>query len=107
MNLYECLQTMQGYGVALTNNGGGLVVQSASFALDDSHKATLAAHKPLLLAILPSGAACPVGAVLDAVEAYIEREAIVLENTGNQTTTAQRVAVEQASRVLLDVMGKL
>jgi hypothetical protein len=99
MNLPDCLQSLQGYGVALLNNGGGLIIQSASLTLTDTQKDIMKAHKPVLLAILPTGAAYPVGAVLDAVEAYLEREAIMLE-AGEPAATVVGVAAEQARCVL-------
>lgn len=100
MNLLDCLLSLQGYGVALLNNGGGLVVQSDRLTLTDTHKATMTAHKPLLLAILPTGAAYPVGAVLDAVEAYQERVAIMRESGSTEQATIERAALAQARRSL-------
>lgn len=100
MTLLDCLLSLQGYGVALLNNGGGLVVQSARLNLNDTQKATLTAHKPLLLAILPTGTACPVGAVLDAVEVYQERAAIMQASGDMPPATVEAVALEQARRVL-------
>lgn len=100
MTLPDCLASLQGYGVALLNNGGGLVVQSAHLTLTDAHKATLTAHKPLLLAILPDATACQVGAVLDAVETYLERAAIMQESGDVPPATVGLTATDQARRVL-------
>ncbi|OQX04482.1 MAG: hypothetical protein BWK73_36065 [Thiothrix lacustris] len=100
MTLGDCLQTMQGYGVALQRNGDGLLIQSVTFKPTDQQKAILKAFKPLLLAILPSGAGQPIGAVMDAVEAYQERQAI-MDESNVLPTTVERVALAQARRVLL------
>lgn len=45
-------------------------------------------------------AACPVGTVLDAVEAYQERVAIMQESGDTPPATVEAVALEQARRVL-------
>lgn len=99
MNLMLCLESLQGYSVDMINNGGRLVIQSPHYTITDTQKATLTTHKPLLLSILPNGKACPVGAVLDALEAYQEREAITLES-GTDPFTAKWLALEQAQRLL-------
>lgn len=100
MNLPDCLLSLCGYGVALLNNGGGLVVQSARVTLTEAQKATLTAHKPLLLAILPTGTAYPVGGVLNAIEAYTERVAIMQETPSTDPATVERVALTQARKLL-------
>lgn len=100
MTLLDCLQSLQGYGVALLNNGGGLVIQSDRLILSDGQRATLAANKPLLLAIMPADRACPVGTVLDALEAYEERIAIMHESPDVLSVVAEQVAQAQARRVL-------
>ncbi len=100
MNLLDCLSSLQGYGVALLNNGSGLVFQSARLTMNDTQKAILIANKPLLLAILPTGMVCPVGAVLNAVEAYQERVAIMQASGDQPPATVEAVALEQARRVL-------
>lgn len=100
MTLGDCLQSMQGYGVALQHKGEGLVIQSATFQPTDKQKIILKAHKPLLLAIIPQGEALPLGAVMDALEAYQEREAITHESN-EPTVTAEQLALDQARGVLL------
>jgi hypothetical protein len=100
MTLSDCLQTMQGFGVTLQRNGEGLAIQSNAFKPTDQQKAILKAHKALLLAILPDRAGQPIGALLDALEAYQERVAILAESNIDPLTT-ERIALDQAQRVLL------
>lgn len=90
----ECLENMQGQGVVLQRKGDGLSVRS-TFAVTDAQAQCLKAHKPLLLAVLPDGKAFPMGAVLDALEAYQERIAI-MEESGEESATALGIAQEQA-----------
>jgi hypothetical protein len=99
MTLGDCLQSMQGYGVALQHHGDGLVIQSVTFKPTDQHKAILKAFKPLLLAIIPDGVGLSIGTLMDAVEAYQERTAI-MEESEELPTTVERVALAQARRVL-------
>lgn len=100
MNLLDCLSSLQGYGVALLNKSGRLVIQSVNLTLDDQQKFILKSHKPLLLTILPiGGTAYPVGVVLDAVEAYEERLAIMqVENI--PLTSIEPIALQQARQLL-------
>lgn len=100
MTLSDCLQSMQGFGVTLQRNGDGLAIQSNAFKPNDQQKIILKAHKTLLLAILPDGVGQHVGALLDALEAYQERGAILAESNLDPLTT-ERIALAQARRVLL------
>lgn len=100
MTLSDCLQSMQGFGVTLQRNGEGLVIQSNAFKPNDQQKAILKAFKKTLLVILPDGVGYPVSVVMDAVEAYQERRAI-LEESREQPVTVEHEALLQARRVLL------
>lgn len=102
MNLADCLQSLCGYGIGFLNRGGRLVIRSATHTLTDAQKATLTAHKPLLLSILPDGVWQTAGACLNALEAYTERTAIMAES-GVAIVDIEPVAVAQARRVLLSV----
>lgn len=99
MTLLDCLLSMQGYGVALLNKSGRLVIQSVNLTLDDQQKFILKSHKPLLLTILPIGTAYPVGVVLDAVEAYQERLAI-MQAGSIPLTSIEPIALQQARQLL-------
>ncbi len=99
MNLLDCLSSLQGYGVALLNKSGNLVIQSVNLTLDDQQKFILKSHKPLLLTILPIGTAYPVGVVLDAVEAYQERFAI-MQAENIPLTSIEPIALQQARQLL-------
>lgn len=99
MNLINCLHSLCGYGINIINREGRLVIQSATYTLTTDQAACLKAHKPLLLSILPVGTGQIPGALMDAVEAYTEREAIMSES-GVPVTTIDSVATAQARCVL-------
>lgn len=100
MTLPDCLESLHGYGVVMQRRGSRLVIQSATVTPSDEQKATLQTHKPLLLTLLPDGAGYPPGAVLDAVEAYQERQAIMLDSGDMTPATVETVALSQAQAVL-------
>ena len=97
--LESCLLSLVGYGIHFRNRDGRLVIQSASYRLNHDQMASLTACKPFLLSILPAGECLPVGALLDALEAGLEREAIVLES-GECPALAASLAQEQARAIL-------
>lgn len=100
MSLMDCLDAMQGLGVALARRGEGLVIRSSTFRLDDAVKQELSAHKGLLVDLLPvEDKPYAVGLVLDAAEAYFEREAVILES-GALLDDAQAVALVQARAIM-------
>lgn len=97
--LTTCLHSLQGYGVHFLKRNGRLVIQSAAYSLNDEQTACLKAHKALLLSILPLDVANTTSTLLDALEAYLEREAIMLESS-ETLALAQSVALQQAQAVL-------
>lgn len=97
--LTTCLHSLQGYGVHFLKRNGRLVIQSAAYPLNDEQTACLKAHKALLLSILPLDVAHTTSTLLDAVETYFEREAIMLESS-ETLTLAQSLALQQAQTVL-------
>lgn len=99
MNLSRCLHSLCGYGVSLVNRDGRLVIRSATYTPDAAQTACLKANKPLLLSLLPEHAEQPPGAILDALEAYNERIAIMAESDVDMFT-ARDVATAQAQQVL-------
>lgn len=99
MSLEDCLNALSWYEVTLTAKGGVLSIQSPTLVLKDQHKATLSAHKPLLLAILSEGRPHTPKALLNALEAYWEREAITLES-GVAHELIATLSLEQAHKVL-------
>ena len=100
MTLSDCLLSLTGYGVALLNKGGRLVIQSANLTLNDQQKFILKSYKPLLLVILPTNIAYRVGVVLDAVEAYQERFAIMQEAEDIPLISIELIALQQARQLL-------
>ena len=98
MSLLDCLDSLRGCGVYLKHQGGGLVIQSATFIPKPDQKTILSAHKPMLLALLPPDAACPLEAVYNAIEAYLERSAIMHGEA--DPATVEAVALAQAQAVL-------
>lgn len=100
MILSDCLHQLCACGVFLLNRDGRLVIQSATHQLSEPHAATLKAHKPLLLAILPNGLEQSPLDVLSAEEAYSERLAIMAES-GIDETIATQTATTQAQHLLL------
>lgn len=96
MELLDCLEALQGYGVTLQRRGSGLFIQSATTTPTTHQKATISTHKPLLLAILPDGDVVPVGLVMDAVEAYTERTAIMQQDTTLSASVIETTAQAQA-----------
>ncbi len=98
MTLTHCLHSLCGYGVKLLNRNGRLVIRSTTTP-DDTQTACLKAHKPLLLAILPEQTAQSPGALLDALEVYNERVAIMAES-GVPMTIIEPVATAQARHML-------
>ena len=100
MNLPECLHSLCGYGIGFLSRDGRLVIQSAIYQPNDAQTACLKSHKPLLLSILPDDVGYTPGALLDALEAYAEREAIMSES-GVSFTVIEPIATAQARSVLL------
>lgn len=96
--LTTCLHSLQGYGVHFLNRNGRLVIQSAAYQLNDEQTTCLKAHKALLLSILPLEVAHTTSTLLDAVETYLEREAIMLESS-ETLALAQSIALQQAQAV--------
>lgn len=99
MSLEDCLEALSGYEVTFTAKGGVLSIKSPTLVLNDQHKAMLSAHKPLLLAILSDGRPYMPRAILNALEAYWEREAITLES-GVPHELIATLSLEQAHRIL-------
>lgn len=101
MTLLDCLDTLRGCGVTFKHQGGGLVLQSATFTPSPDQKAVLSAHKPLLLALLATDVAYPPEALYNAVEAYLERSAIMHGQADPETVGV--VALAQARALLTAV----
>ena len=96
--LTTCLHSLQGYGVHFLNRNGRLVIQSTAYQLNEEQTTYLKAHKALLLSILPLEVTHTTSTLLDAVEAYLEREAIMLE-ASETLALAQSIALQQAQAV--------
>lgn len=99
MNLMTCLYQLQGYGIKFVHRQGRLVIQSTTYALTEAQTTCLKAHKPLLLALLPIDITHNTSTLLEAVETYLEREAIMLESA-ETLELAQFIALQQAQAVL-------
>jgi hypothetical protein len=99
MKLMTCLYQLQGYGIKFIHRQGRLVIQSTSYELTEAQTTCLKAHKALLLSILPLDTAHTTSTLLDAVEAYLEREAIILESS-ETLDLAHSIALQQAQAVL-------
>lgn len=100
MNLTDCLESLQGYGVILRRRGDGLVIQSSTFTPTPEQKTTLKAHKALLLNLLDDGAGQTPGALVEAVGVFLERAAIMEESGDVPPVTGSGEALQQARRVL-------
>lgn len=100
MNLLDCLESLQGYGVTLRRRGAGLVIQSDTFTPSWEQKAILKAYKELLLTMLDDGAGQTPGQMVEAVGIYLERQAIMQERGDVLPVTADIAALQQARRVL-------
>lgn len=97
--LIPCLESLQGYGVSFLKRNSRLVIQSTSYQLNSVQMACLKAHKALLLSILTLDVAHTTSTLLEAVETYLEREAIMLESS-EPLDLAHSIALQQAQAVL-------
>lgn len=98
-SLTTCLHSLQGYGVHFLKRQSRLVIQSTAYQLNDEQTTCLKTHKALLSSILPFDVAHTTSTLLNAVETYLEREAIILESS-ETLELAQAVALQQAQAVL-------